>query len=100
MSTTRELALKASTRQQAAYKQLNAANDPARTTFDAVMAALDRQHLGRVVADGGCVEQTCTPEEIDMAMHQRKLDDPNREAEARRAHIAEVNTPPYFMGGA
>jgi hypothetical protein len=91
MSTAREMALRASTRQQAEFKVRNAANEPSHTSFDDVMAALDRQHLGRIVANGGHVEQTCTPEEIDMAMHQRKLADPNREAEAFRTHVAEVN---------
>lgn len=99
MSTARELALKASTRQQAEFKVRNAANEPSHTSFDDVMVALDRQHLGSIRVKDGVTTQTCTPEEIDMAMAQKKALDPNREAEARRAHIAEVNTPPYFMGG-
>lgn len=92
----RAAAFKASTRQQAAYKALNAANDPARTTFDDVLAAMDRCHLGRIDAKPAEVKQTCTPEEIDQALHADKLD--NGYAKRNEARAVELERK-YLMGG-
>jgi hypothetical protein len=60
------LARKASERQQARIKLENAANDPARTTMDQVLEAMDRQgHIGRI-------EAFPTPDERREAMELQK----------------------------
>lgn len=83
-ASTERVAYLASRRQQRATK--------IRQSMDDVIAALDRQHLGRVVVDHqGRVSQSATAEEVDMAMHLRKQEDPYREREARRALEEQVD---------
>lgn len=74
---------KASERQQAAFKVQNAANDPARTSFDDIDRMLDECHLGRKVrAKDGTATQRATPEELEEAKRlQREF--PDRESLAR-----------------
>lgn len=88
MSTARELALKASTRQQAAFKELNAANDPARTTMDQVIESMERDgHVGRIEASPKAVKHFT---EQEWALEQE-----------RRARERELNPGRacYSIGG-
>lgn len=81
----RAAALKQSTRQQRAFKAVAASEEVAGTTFDAVMAALDKNHIGRVEASPAGAR---TWTESEWALEQE-----------RRAREREVNPNAFAFYG-